>query len=75
MQSTATHPTTDQTPAAINSTEIYPCFYLRNDHADSYKRCQMNISVKKQTMLKRGQKKAKLTVQRPVKSQTLFAVL
>jgi len=36
MQSTATHPTTDQTPAAINSTEIYPCFDLRNDHADSY---------------------------------------
>jgi len=29
------NPTPVQTPATIDSTEIYPCFYLRNDHADS----------------------------------------
>jgi len=37
--------------------------------------CQMKISMKSQTMLKRGQKKAKHTVLRPEKSQALFAVL
>jgi len=37
--------------------------------------CQLKISIKSQTVLKRGQKKAKAIISRPEKDQILFVAL